>query len=77
MQYIKHLKEWDWKKEIYQSLVVGVGNFMGMLPERLKQCKVYGIEIDETSGGIARQLYQKNTIAINGYQDVELPDSFF
>ena len=50
---------------------------MGMLPERLKQCKVYGIEIDETSGGIARQLYQKNTIAINGYQDVELPDSFF
>ena len=38
---------------------------------------MYGIEIDETSGGIARQLYQKNAIAINGYQDIELPDSFF
>lgn len=50
---------------------------MGMLPDSLKQCKMYGIEIDETSGGIARQLYQKNTIAIDGYQDVELPDSFF
>jgi len=50
---------------------------MGMLPESLKQCKMYGIEIDETSGSIARQLYQKNTIAINGYQDVELPDTFF
>ena len=50
---------------------------MGMLPDSLKQCKMYGIEIDETSGSIARQLYQKNTIAINGYQDVELPDSFF
>lgn len=50
---------------------------MGMLPDSLKQCKMYGIEIDETSGGIARQLYQKNAIAINGYQDIELPDSFF
>lgn len=50
---------------------------MGMLPEKLSECKMYGIELDSISGGIARQLYQKNTIAVKGYQDVELPDSFF
>lgn len=50
---------------------------MGMLPERLNECKLYGIEIDSISGNIARQLYQKNTIAVKGYEDVELPDSFF
>ena len=50
---------------------------MGMLPDSLKQCKLYGIEIDGISGRIARQLYQKNTIAVKGFQDVELPDSFF
>ena len=50
---------------------------MGMLPDSLKQCKLYGIEIDGISGRIARQLYQKNTIAVKAFQDVELPDSFF
>lgn len=50
---------------------------MGMLPQTLNQCKMYGVEIDEISGQIARQLYQKNTIAVKGYEDVELPDSFF
>lgn len=48
-----------------------------MLPDNLKECKMYGIEIDNISGGIARLLYQKNTIAVKAYQDVELPDSFF
>ena len=38
---------------------------------------MYGIELDTISGNIARQLYQKNTIAVKGYEDVELPDSFF
>ena len=50
---------------------------MGMLPDSLKQCKLYGIEIDGISGRIARQLYRKNTIAVRAFQDVELPDSFF
>lgn len=50
---------------------------MGMLPENLEKCKMYGIELDSISGEIARQLYQKNTIAVKAYQDVELPDSFF
>ena len=50
---------------------------MGMLPKELNNCKMYGIEKDSISGRIARQLYQKNTIAVKGYQDVELPDSFF
>jgi len=50
---------------------------MGMLPDTLDECKMYGIEIDTISGGIARQLYQKNTIAVKGFEDVELPDSFF
>ena len=50
---------------------------MGMLPEQLNECKMYGIELDTVSGEIARQLYQKNTIAVKAYQDVELPDSFF
>lgn len=50
---------------------------MGMLPDELKQCKLYGIEKDSISGRITRQLYQKNTIAVKGFEDVELPDSFF
>lgn len=50
---------------------------MGMMPDKLNECKMYGIEIDSISGQIARQLYQKNTIAVKGYEDVELPDSFF
>ena len=48
-----------------------------MLPEKLKDCKIYGVEIDSISGKIARQLYQKNTIAVKGFEEVEMPDSFF
>ena len=55
----------------------GVGNFLGMLPTQLKECKMYGVELDSISGRIARQLYQKSTIAVNAYEKVELPDSFF
>ena len=50
---------------------------MGMIPDTLADCKMYGVELDSISGRIASQLYQKNTIAVKGYQDVELPDSFF
>ena len=55
----------------------GVGNFIGMKPESLSECKVYGVEVDSISGRIARQLYQKSPIAVQGYEDAELPDSFF
>lgn len=48
-----------------------------MLPEKLNECKIYGVEIDGISGKIARQLYQKNTIAVKGFEEVEMPDSFF
>lgn len=48
-----------------------------MLPKELENCKIYGVEIDSISGRIAQQLYQKSTIAVNGYEKVDLPDSFF
>ena len=54
-----------------------VGNFIGMKPDNLSDCKIYGVEIDSISGRIAQQLYQKSTIAVQGYEDADLPDSFF
>ena len=54
-----------------------VGNFIGMKPESLSDCKICGVEIDSISGRIAGQLYQKSTIAVQGYEEAELPDSFF
>ena len=55
----------------------GVGNFIGMKPESLSDCKMYGVELDSVSGRIAAQLYQKSKIAVEGYEKVNLPDSFF
>lgn len=55
----------------------GVGNFIGMLPDSLENCKLYGVELDYISGRIARQLYQKSTVAVQGYEDTNLPNSFF
>lgn len=55
----------------------GVGNFIGMLPNSLEDCKLYGVELDSISGRIARQLYQKSTVAVQGYEDTNLPNSFF
>lgn len=54
----------------------GTGNFIGMLPNN-DNLKIYGVEIDEISGRIARQLYQKSSIAIKGFEDVDYSDSFF
>lgn len=54
-----------------------IGNFIGMKPENLSECKVYGVEIDSISGRIAQQLYQKSNITVQGYEEAELPDSFF
>ena len=55
----------------------GVGNFIGMLPDSLEDCKLYGVELDSISGRITRQLYQKSTVAVQGYEDTNLPNSFF
>lgn len=55
----------------------GIGNFFGMLPDSLKSCKTYGVEIDSISGRIAGQLYQNTAIEVNGFEDTSLPDSFF
>ena len=55
----------------------GVGNFIGMKPESLSDCKMYGVELGSVSGRIAAQLYQKSKIAVEGYEKVNLPDSFF
>jgi len=48
-----------------------------MIPKELKNCKLYGIEIDSISGRIAQQLYQKSTIAVSDYEKINLPDNFF
>ena len=56
---------------------MGIGNFEGMLPDSLSGCKVYGIELDSISGRIAQQLYHNNSIAVQGYENTTLPDSFF
>ena len=55
----------------------GVGNFIGLLPETMNESKVYGVELDSISGRIARQLYQKESITVNGYEKTQFPDSFF
>lgn len=55
----------------------GIGNFLGMLPESMQESKLYGIELDSITGRIAKQLYQKENIVVEGYEDTKLPDSFF
>ena len=55
----------------------GIGHFIGMLPEEMKESKVYGVELDTISAGIAQQLYQKTSIAAQGFEETNLPDSFF
>ena len=55
----------------------GIGNFIGMLPQSMENAKVYGVELDTVSAGIAQQLYQKSSIAAQGFEEVNVPDSFF
>ena len=55
----------------------GIGNFIGMLPDAMHDSKIYGVELDTISAGIAQQLYQKTTIAAQGFEETNLPDSFF
>ena len=55
----------------------GIGNFIGMLPESMANTKIYGVELDRISAGIAQQLYQKSSIAAQGFEEVNVQDSFF
>ena len=55
----------------------GIGNFFGLVPEAMGKSKLYGIELDSITGRIAKQLYQNANIAVQGYEDSSLPDSFF
>ena len=55
----------------------GTGNFLGMLPQEMQSSKLYGVELDSISGKIAKQLYQKANIKVQGYEKANLPDSFF
>ena len=55
----------------------GIGHFIGMLPESMSESKIYGVELDTVSAGIAQQLYQKTSIAAQGFEEANLPDSFF
>lgn len=55
----------------------GIGNFIGMLPQSIENSRVYGVEIDKISAGIAQQLYQRSSIAAQPFEEAEIPDSFF
>ena len=55
----------------------GIGNFIGMLPQSMENAKIYGVELDPISAGIAQQLYHKSSIAARGFEEVNVPDSFF
>lgn len=55
----------------------GTGNFIGLLPADMADSKAYGVEIDSISGRIAQQLYQNASISVNGFETVQMPDSFF
>ena len=55
----------------------GIGNFMGLIPDSMSTAKFYGVELDSISGRIARQLYQNSSIAVQGFEETNLPDSFF
>jgi len=55
----------------------GVGNFMGLIPKSMENARMYGIELDSVSGRIAQQLYQKNTISVQGFETTQYPDNFF
>lgn len=55
----------------------GIGHFFGMLPESMAESKVYGVELDDISGRIARQLYPRSSISVRGYEKTDFPDNFF
>ncbi|EKC54052.1 thiamine pyrophosphate protein TPP binding domain protein, partial [human gut metagenome] len=64
-------------KVIMVDIACGIGSFIGMLPNSMENTKIYGVELDKISAGIAQQLYQKSSIAAQGFEEVNVPDSFF
>ena len=73
----KALENMNFKQGNILEPSCGVGNFLGMLPDSMAQSQLYGVELDSISGRIAQQLYQKSSIAVQGFEKTELPDSFF
>lgn len=73
----KALDQFGFRKGNILEPSCGTGNFMGFLPDKMDESRLYGVELDEISGRIAQQLYQKATIAVEGFEKTNLPDSFF
>ena len=73
----KTMKKMGFKEGNLLEPSCGIGNFIGMLPKSMENAKVYGVELDTVSAGIAQQLYQKSSIAAQGFEKVNVPDSFF
>ena len=73
----KTMKKMGFKEGNLLEPSCGIGNFIGMLPKSMENAKVYGVELDTVSAGIAQQLYQKSSIAAQGFEEVNVPDSFF
>lgn len=73
----KAMEQMGFKEDNLLEPSCGIGNFIGMLPQSMQGSKVYGIELDTISAGIAQQLYQKSSIAAQGFEEVNVPDSFF
>ena len=73
----KALENMNFKQGNILEPSCGVGNFLGMLPDSMRESQLYGVELDSISGRIAQQLYQKSSIAVQGFEKTELPDSFF
>ena len=73
----KAMKKMGFKEGNLLEPSCGIGNFIGMLPKSMENAKVYGVELDTISAGIAQQLYQKSSIAAQGFEEVNVPDSFF
>lgn len=73
----KVLENMNFKNDNLLEPSCGIGNFIGMLPKTMQDSKVYGVELDTISAGIAQQLYQKSSIAAQGFENVNIPDSFF
>ena len=73
----KAMEQMDFQEGNLLEPSCGIGNFIGMLPDAMQNSKIYGVELDTISAGIAQQLYQKTTIAAQGFEETNLPDSFF
>ena len=73
----KVMEQMEFKEGNILEPSCGIGNFIGMLPQSMQNSRVYGVEIDKISAGIAQQLYQRSSIAGQPFEQTEIPDSFF